>query len=131
MEIYVRRNILSCCRFLYYMYYVFSCCISVYHMHPWCLQRPEEDVGNGVTDRWKLPCGCCELNSGPLEEPGIFTTTDPSLQPHSSIFLATFSYKNIKMGKREHIKNVLIIGAIDREMCISSLAGLFFLYITA
>jgi hypothetical protein len=27
------------------------------------------------------PCGCCELNSGPLEEKSVLLTTAPSLQP--------------------------------------------------
>jgi hypothetical protein len=27
------------------------------------------------------PCGCWELNSGPLEEQSILLTTKPSLQP--------------------------------------------------
>jgi len=27
------------------------------------------------------PCGCWELNSGPLEEQLVFLTTEPSLQP--------------------------------------------------
>jgi hypothetical protein len=25
------------------------------------------------------PCGCCELNSGPLEEQSVLLTTEPSL----------------------------------------------------
>ena len=33
-----------------------------------------------ITDGWKPPCGCWELNSGPLEEQAMLLTTEPSLQ---------------------------------------------------
>ena len=32
------------------------------------------------------PCGCWELNSGPLEEQSVLLTTEPSLQPPEMIF---------------------------------------------
>ncbi|CAO2581247.1 hypothetical protein LEMLEM_LOCUS1840 [Lemmus lemmus] len=34
-----------------------------------------------ITDGCEPPCGCRELNSGPLEEPAMLLTTEPSLQP--------------------------------------------------
>lgn len=40
-----------------------SVCISVYHVHAWCLQKPEEDAGSPekrVTDYHELSCGCWE-----------------------------------------------------------------------
>ena len=43
--------------------------------------RPQEGVrcpGTGVTDGCELPCGCWELNPGPLEK---LLTAEPSLQP--------------------------------------------------
>ena len=45
---------------------------------------PEEGVissGAAVTDRHELSCGCWELNSGPLQEQLVLSTTEPSLQP--------------------------------------------------
>jgi hypothetical protein len=33
------------------------------------------------TDGCEQPCGCWELNSGPLEEQSVLLTTEPSLQP--------------------------------------------------
>ena len=33
-----------------------------------------------VTDGCEPPCGCWELNSGPLEEQAMLLTTEPSLQ---------------------------------------------------
>jgi hypothetical protein len=32
-------------------------------------------------DGCKPPCGCWELNSGPLEEQSVLLTAEPSLQP--------------------------------------------------
>ena len=57
-----------------------------------CLQRPEEGTGSsgaGVTNGCELPCGCRELNPGPLEEQQVLLTDEPSLQPHpfSKLFL--------------------------------------------
>ncbi|XP_050003558.1 adiponectin receptor protein 1 [Alexandromys fortis] len=36
----------------------------------------------GSSDSCELPCGCWELNPGPLEEQSVLLTTEPSLQPH-------------------------------------------------
>jgi len=41
-----------------------------------------------VTDGCEPPCGCWDLNSGPLEEQSVFLTTEPSLQPCSYILYA-------------------------------------------
>jgi hypothetical protein len=43
-------------------------------------QREFRSSGTGVTDGCKLPCGCWELNPGPLEEQPVLVTTEPSLQ---------------------------------------------------
>jgi hypothetical protein len=34
-----------------------------------------------VKDGCELPCGCWDLNSGPLEEPSVLLTAEPSHQP--------------------------------------------------
>jgi hypothetical protein len=34
-----------------------------------------------ITDGCESPCGCWELNSGPLEEQLVLLTAEPSLQP--------------------------------------------------
>jgi hypothetical protein len=36
---------------------------------------------SGHIDDCEPPCGCWELNSGPLQEQPVFLTTEPSLQP--------------------------------------------------
>ena len=38
-----------------------------------------------ITDGYKPPCGCWELNSGPLEEQPVLFTAEPSLQPNAVI----------------------------------------------
>jgi hypothetical protein len=61
--------------------------MSMYYVHSWCLQRPEEDAGSsgtGVMNGCDPPCGCQEWNSGPLEEQPVLLTSEPSLQPGSS-----------------------------------------------
>jgi hypothetical protein len=41
-----------------------------------------------ITDDCEPPCGCWELNSGPLEEQSDLLTTEPSLQPLLFLFLS-------------------------------------------
>jgi hypothetical protein len=43
-----------------------------------------------MTDGCEPPCGCWDLNSGPLEEQLVLLTTEPSLQPPWLYFLITF-----------------------------------------
>jgi hypothetical protein len=40
-----------------------------------------EEGSDPITDGCEPPCGCWELNSGPLEEQSVLLTTEPSLQP--------------------------------------------------
>jgi hypothetical protein len=58
-------------------------------------------AGTGVTDSCGLPCGCCRLNLGPLEEQSVLLTTKPSLQPLKlSLF---FEFPNVKVLKTKII----------------------------
>jgi hypothetical protein len=48
----------------------------------------EEGVGSpwtGITENCKQPCGCWELNAGPLEEQKVLLLTEPSLGPSTTI----------------------------------------------
>ena len=47
-------------------------------MH-WC--EGIRSLGTGVSDSCELPCGCWELNLGPLKEQLVLLTAEPSLQP--------------------------------------------------
>jgi hypothetical protein len=42
---------------------------------------PEERALDPITDGCELPCGCWDLNSGPLKEQSVLLTAEPSLQP--------------------------------------------------
>jgi hypothetical protein len=48
--------------------------IFKYKMH----QKRTSDL---ITYGCEPPCGCWDLNSGPLEEQSVLLTTEPSLQP--------------------------------------------------
>ena len=48
-----------------------------------------------IIDGCKPPCGCWELNSGPLEEQSVLLTSEPSLQP------LCFSFRHIQSGWRD------------------------------
>jgi hypothetical protein len=45
----------------------------------------------GVIDNCELPCGCWELNLGPLEEQPVLLIAELSLQP---VFRSDFSVAN-------------------------------------
>jgi hypothetical protein len=42
--------------------------------------KKKKSASDPITDDCKPPCGCWELNSGPLEEESVLLTTEPSLQ---------------------------------------------------
>jgi len=41
-----------------------------------------------ITDGCEPPCGCWELNSGPLEDQSVLLTTELSLQPHFLVLIS-------------------------------------------
>ena len=57
--------------FIYYVYNILSVCTPAG-------QKRAPDL---IPDGCEPPCGCWELNSGPLEEQAMLLTTEPSLQP--------------------------------------------------
>jgi hypothetical protein len=70
-------------------------------VHCHCLQTPQKRVSDSITDGCEPPCGCWELNSGPLEEWSVLLTTEPSLQPIIDIFMSRNLYLSPKDGKSE------------------------------
>lgn len=62
--------------------------MSVYHVHVFCSQRPEEDfrpVGTGDTDCNELKCGFWEANLDPLKEHSVLLTSESSLSEKTKI----------------------------------------------
>lgn len=58
------------------IFYLF--CLHVCVCAPYvCIESP----GAGVVDDWELPCGCWEVNLGPLQEEYVLLDTEPPLQP--------------------------------------------------
>ncbi|CAO2596736.1 hypothetical protein LEMLEM_LOCUS8734 [Lemmus lemmus] len=47
-----------------------------------------------ITDGCEPPCGCQELNSGPLEEQAMLLTFEPFLQPPKLTFTCGFLWEN-------------------------------------
>jgi hypothetical protein len=46
------------------------------------IQTHQERASDPITNGCEPPCGCWELNSGPLVEQSVLLTTEPYLQPY-------------------------------------------------
>jgi hypothetical protein len=46
----------------------------------------QRTASDPITEGCEPPCGCWELNSGPLEEYPMLLTAEPSLQPQHAHF---------------------------------------------
>ena len=68
------------------MFYFYFMCMGVVPASVWGSDPLELELQTPY-GRAKLPCGCWELNPGPLEEQPVLLTTEPSLQPLSLVFL--------------------------------------------
>jgi hypothetical protein len=61
-----------------------------------CLPTGQKRASDPIADGCEPPCGCWELNSGPLEEQPVLLTSEPSLQP---------------LGCLKHLKPVVVVQA--------------------
>jgi hypothetical protein len=68
-----KKHSFSFLRFIYYYIQVYCCC-------PQTHQKRASDL---ITDGCEPPCGCWELNSGPLEEQSVLSPAEPSRQPET------------------------------------------------
>ncbi|EDL33388.1 mCG1045525, partial [Mus musculus] len=82
---------------IYLFIYLFIYCIQV---HCCCLQTHQKRVSDPITDGCELPCGCWELNSGPLEEQSVLLTAEPFLQPRG-INLFRLDISNQQSSKQQ------------------------------
>jgi hypothetical protein len=62
-----------------------------------------------ITDGCELPCGCWELNPGPLEKQSVLLTHEPSLQPPKGIFLYVFLFNLICALELALVRIVLLL----------------------
>jgi hypothetical protein len=105
----IRRHTLIQCipqQGLFVSLELFILCIWV-HFH--CLQIHQKKVTEFITDICEPPCGCWELNSGPLEEQSVLLTSEPSLQPPTSFLIGSCFFK---------IKINYIIDALQFRVCV-------------
>jgi hypothetical protein len=49
------------------------------------LQKHQKRASDLIIDGCEPPCGCWDLNSGPLEEQLVLLTAEPSLQPKKDV----------------------------------------------
>jgi hypothetical protein len=66
---------------IYIYIYIYTHTHTYIYVHCSCLQIPQMRVADLITDGCEPPCGCWDLNSGPLEEQSVFLPAEPSLQP--------------------------------------------------
>jgi hypothetical protein len=51
-----------------------------------CTPAYQQRASDPIADGCEPPCGCWELNSGPLEEQSVLLIREPSLQPTEQFF---------------------------------------------
>ena len=59
----------------------------VYNILPLCMLAGQKRAPDLFIDGCEPPCGCWEMNSGPLEEQAMLLTSEPSFQPPILVFL--------------------------------------------
>ena len=69
--------VLGCC----FGFICMDVCAPLACFYPSEARRVCQFCGTGITDGSEPPCGCWELNTGPLEEQAVLLTAEPSLQP--------------------------------------------------
>jgi hypothetical protein len=96
--VYVLRNLSISFRFLFFVFfflnrfYLFISCVCEYTIAVSRHTRRGHLIP--ITDGCEPPCGCWELNSGPLEEQSVLLTTEQSLQLRFLVLWST-DFKSI------------------------------------
>jgi len=84
------------------------------------LQTHQKRASDPITNDCEPPCGCWELNSGPLEEQSMLLTAEPSLQPQVLLFLTKNKAKLTLLSQIICIKRfVLFIPYVVQDTIIS------------
>jgi hypothetical protein len=71
-------------------------CMYALYLHISCMTEDsirQKRALNPAIDDCEPPCGCWELNSGPLEEQSALLTTEPSLHPSYHNFFFFFFFE--------------------------------------
>ena len=76
-----------------YLFHICEYTVAVFRHTRRGIQMP-------IIDGCKPPCGCWDLNSGPLEGQLVLLTTEPSLQPQKILLTTTQTFHPEKKFKR-------------------------------
>ena len=73
--------------FILYVHFIYLFIMYTIFL-PVCLPAGQKRASDFISDGCEPPCGCWELNSGPLEEQAMLLIAEPSLQLHMFTFLS-------------------------------------------
>ena len=76
--------------FLFFFFNIYL--FIMYTIFCLCMPAGQKRAPDLITDGCEPPCGCWELNSGPLEEQAMLLTTEPSLQPQKTLLKKLFLF---------------------------------------
>ena len=96
------------CKFYLFIYLFKDLCIYLYSILPVGQKRAPDLIIGGC----EPPCGCWELNSGPLEEQPVLLTAEPSLQPNPVNFNGNLSQCLRTEGIKKRMKMLRVIQKI-------------------
>jgi hypothetical protein len=64
-----------------------------------CQKRASDLIMGDFMGSCKPPCGCWDLNSGPLEEQSVLLPDEPSRQPRSNLLRLEFFFLSVILLK--------------------------------
>ena len=74
-------SIIKCLKEDHLLVFFLGLFIYYVQVHCGCFQAPQKRAADLITDGCEPPCGFWDLNLGPLAEPSVLSTAEPSLQP--------------------------------------------------
>jgi hypothetical protein len=98
--------------FIYLLYVSTRSCLQT-------LQKKESDL---ITDSCEPPCGCWDLNSGPLEEQSALLNTEPSHQPVVCNLRLKFSYHVLEYGSWDPHGGETGFPGLSPDLCVCTVA---------
>ena len=76
---------------MFFKIFIYLFIYYVYNILPVYMPAGQKRAPDPITDGCELPCGCWELNPGPLEEQAMLLTSEPSLQPSNYVLIDFFA----------------------------------------
>jgi hypothetical protein len=99
---------------MYYLPYLLKNIYFIYMSYCSCLQTHQKRASDLITDGCEPPCGCWELNSGPLEEQSVLLTAKPSLQSPGYSFLKTGKKNPWPLKALSSLSSILDYGSTNK-----------------